>query len=217
MLLFRLEYKRSVNTQKVIARRDMPHIRFSFTPMWNFWNLLHIDIAPVRRTLSGNLHPEHWTMIFASINIHVYWYWVSLWNEITGSDEHLNFSRHNGEVCKNTSRKVGVLMRLRNMLTLSAKLKIFISFIMPQITYCHTVWHFCRASDSRKMKRAQERALRAVYCDTRSSYDELSRKAKLTTLGCRRLQDIAIISYKAKYNICPPYKKDIFILISWSW
>ena len=30
-------------------------------------------------------------------------------------DEHLNFSRHIGEVCKNASRKVGVLMRLRNM------------------------------------------------------------------------------------------------------
>ena len=116
-------------------------------------------------------------------------------------DEHLNFSRHIGEVCKNTSRKVGVFMRLRNMLTLSAKLKIFISFIMPQITYCHTVCHFCRASDSRKMERVQERALRAVYCDTRSSYDELLRKAKLTTLGCRRLQDIAIIMYKAKYNM----------------
>ena len=102
-------------------------------------------------------------------------------------DEHLNFSRHIGEVCKNASRKAGVLMRLRNLLTTSAKLKIFISFIMPQITYCHTMWHFCRASDStigRKMERVQERALRAVYCDTRSSYDELLRKAKLTTLGC---------------------------------
>ena len=51
-------------------------------------------------------------------------------------DEHLNFSRHIGEVCKNASRKVGVLMRLRNMLTTSAKLKIFISLTMPQI---HTV------------------------------------------------------------------------------
>ena len=56
------------------------------------------------------------------------------------------------------------------------------------------------------MERVQERALRAVYCDTRSSYDKLLRKAKLTTLGCRRFQDIAIIMYKAKYNICPPYK-----------
>ena len=58
------------------------------------------------------------------------------------TDENLNFSRHIGEVCKKASRKVGVLMSLRNMLTTSAKLNIFISFIMPQITYCHTGWHF---------------------------------------------------------------------------
>ena len=64
-----------------------------------------------------------------------------------------------------------------------------------------TVWHFCRVSDSRKMERVQEWALSAVYCDTRSSCDELLRKAKLTTLGCRRSQDIAIIMYKAKYNM----------------
>ena len=81
---------------------------------------------------------------------------------------------------------------------------------MPQSTCCHTVWHFCRASDSRKMERVQERALRTVYCDTRSSYDELLGKGKLTTLGCRRLQDIAIIMYKVKYNICPSYIKHIF-------
>ena len=41
-------------------------------------------------------------------------------------DEHLNFSSHIGEVCENASRKVGVLIRLRNMLTTSAKLKILI-------------------------------------------------------------------------------------------
>ena len=41
-------------------------------------------------------------------------------------------------------------------------------------------------------------ALRAIYCGT--------------TLCCCRLQDIAIIMYKAKYNICPPYIKDIFKL-----
>ena len=84
-------------------------------------------------------------------------------------------------------------MRVRNMLTTSAKLKIFIPFILPQITYCHTAWHFCWASDSRKMEHVQERALRAVYCDTRSSHEDLLRKAKLPTLVCRRLQDIAII------------------------
>ena len=61
MLLFRLEYKtnvkcHNVNTQNLkFDRRDRLHILASH---WceAFENLLHTDIAPVRRTLSRILH-----------------------------------------------------------------------------------------------------------------------------------------------------------------
>ena len=61
---FHLEYKTSVichnvNTQKVkIARRDRPHILAS-NRCETFENLLHIDIAPLRSTLSGILHSKN--------------------------------------------------------------------------------------------------------------------------------------------------------------
>ena len=64
ILLFRLEYKTSVvchnvYTQKVkIARRDRPHILAS-NRCETFENLLHIDIASLRRTLSGTLHSKN--------------------------------------------------------------------------------------------------------------------------------------------------------------
>ena len=62
------------------------------------------------------------------------------------------------------SKKVGVLVRLRNMIPREAKLQSYKSAILPFITltYCHIVWHFCKASDARKLERVQERALRAV-------------------------------------------------------
>ena len=72
ILLFRLEYKTSVichnvNTQKVkIARRDRPHILAS-NRCETFENLLHIDIVPLRSTLSGILHSKNRTMIFIGI------------------------------------------------------------------------------------------------------------------------------------------------------
>ena len=34
--------------------------------------------------------------------------------------------------------------------------------ILPHVTHCSTAWHFCRASDKRKLKRLQERAIRMV-------------------------------------------------------
>ena len=61
---FHLEYKTSVichnvNTQKVkIARRDRPNILAS-NRCETFENLLHIDIAPLRSTLSGILHSKN--------------------------------------------------------------------------------------------------------------------------------------------------------------
>ena len=61
ILFFRLEYKTSVichnvNTQNLkFARR--PHIVAS-RRCESFENLLHIHIAPVRRTLSGILHSK---------------------------------------------------------------------------------------------------------------------------------------------------------------
>ena len=64
MLFFRLEYKTSVichnvNIQNVkIERRDRPHVLASH-PCETFENLLLIEIAPVRRTLSGILHSKN--------------------------------------------------------------------------------------------------------------------------------------------------------------
>ena len=105
-------------------------------------------------------------------------------------------------------------MRLRNRIPKTAKLHIVKFAIIPHLTYCQTVWHFCRASDTRKLERIQERALRSVYCDNVSSYEELLRRASLPTLYTRRLQDIAIMMFKAKNGLAPPYITDLFVVSS---
>ena len=89
-------------------------------------------------------------------------------------------------------------------------LMLFKTAILSHLTYCHLVWHFCRASDSRKIERMQERGLRAVFRNN-VSYPELLKRAELPSLQNRRLQDICVLMYKAKNNLCPPYISDIFI------
>ena len=56
-------------------------------------------------------------------------------------DEHLKFTSHLDELSKRISGKTGVLMRLQNLIPTLAKLRIYKSFILPQLTYCQTVWH----------------------------------------------------------------------------
>ena len=124
---------------------------------------------------------------------------------------HLKFTNHLDELSKGISRKIGALMRPKNLIPTLAKLRIYKSFVLRQLTHCQTVWHFCRTSDSRKIERLQERALRSVYCDKSSAYHELLVRAKLPSLLNRRLHEIAIILYKVKRNLCPRYISHVLI------
>ena len=123
----------------------------------------------------------------------------------------LNFNLHISNVCKKASQRIGVIMRLRNLIPTEAKLHLFKAAILPHLTYCHLVWHFCRASDTRRLERVQERGLRAVFKDKQSSYQQLLVKAKLPSLYNRRLQDICILMYKVKHNLCPRTICDMFL------
>ena len=69
-------------------------------------------------------------------------------------DDELSFSNHVSDICKKASQNVGVLARLR---------------IIPNVSYCRTVWHFCKASDRRKLERVQERALRIIRLTPRQT------------------------------------------------
>ena len=122
----------------------------------------------------------------------------------------LNFNLHISNVCKKASQRIGVIMRLRNLIPTEAKLHLFKAAILPHLTYCHLVWHFCRASDTRRLERKQERGLRAVFKDKQSSYQQLLVKAKLQSLYNRRLQDICIVRYNIS-NLYPRTICDMFL------
>ena len=91
-------------------------------------------------------------------------------------------------------------MRLRNLIPTMVKLVLLKSAVLPYLTYSHLVWHFCRASDTCRLERIQERGLRAVYKNTNSSYHQLLNRANLPTLLNRRLQDICVLMYKVKHT-----------------
>ena len=124
-------------------------------------------------------------------------------------DSDLNFSKHIAQVCRKASQQIGVLSRLKNLVPVPAKLTLFKSAILPHLTYCQKVWHFARASDKRKLERIQERALRVIYLDKISSYEDLLKRANLDTLNERRLKDILFLMYKVKHQMVPGYYENI--------
>ena len=99
-------------------------------------------------------------------------------------------------------------MRLRNLIPTEAKLHLFKAAVLPHLTYWNLVqWH----SDTRRLERVQERGLNAVFKDKQSTYQQLLVKAKLPSLYNRRLQDIFILMYQVKHNLCPRTICDMFL------
>ena len=103
---------------------------------------------------------------------------------------------------------MGVISRFRNIMPSNAKLTIYKSAILSHLTYCSTVWYFCKVADKRKIERLQEKALRVVYCDKSTPFAQLLIKANLPSLQNRRLQGIAILMYKVKSGSAAHYIKE---------
>ena len=105
-------------------------------------------------------------------------------------------------------------MRLRNLIPTQTKLLLY------KLGSCSPVFNllssymaliFCCASDSRQLEHIQERAVRAIILhDKHSSYGQVLSTAGLSTLHNQRLQDIAILMYKVKNNMCPTYISTLF-------
>ena len=103
-----------------------------------------------------------------------------------------------------------MLARLRNLISCETKLHLYLTAILPNLTYCHTVWHFCKVSDRRKLERVQERALRVIFNSKTDTCDVLLSRAELPYLYNRQLQDIVILMFKVKNGLAPDYIMELF-------
>ena len=99
------------------------------------------------------------------------------------------------------ARLVGVLARLRNLISCETKLHLYLTAIIPNLTYCHTVWYFCKASDRRKFEKSTRTRAKNHLNSKTDTYDALLSRAKLPSLHNRRLQDIAILMFKVKNGL----------------
>ena len=91
------------------------------------------------------------------------------------------------------------------------KLKLIMkAFIESQFGYCPLIWMFHSRKLNNKINKLQERALRIVYKDTHSSFEELLRRDNSFTLHQKNLQKLATEMYKINNNLAPSLMDDIF-------
>ena len=74
-------------------------------------------------------------------------------------------------------------------------------FIESQFKYCPLVWMFLQRLINDKINKLYERALRIVYNDTVTSFENLLIKDKSFTIHHQNIQLLAIEIYKAIHNL----------------
>ena len=85
------------------------------------------------------------------------------------------------------------------------------TFIESQFSYCSLVWMFLDRTMNSKINRLHERALRIVYNDSISTFEELLSKDKSFTIHQRNIQTLAIEMFKTMRNEGPAFMKEIFV------
>ena len=66
---------------------------------------------------------------------------------------------------------------------------------------------------NRKINQIHERALRLVYQDYSSTFEELLKKDNSLTFHHRNIHQVALEMFKVKHDLSPPFMKEIFCYV----
>ena len=78
---------------------------------------------------------------------------------------------------------------------------LFKDFVESQFKYCQIVWMFQSRRTNSKINRLHERALRIVYDDDISTFDQLLAMGKSFCIHHQNIQRLLIEIYKALHDI----------------
>ena len=127
-------------------------------------------------------------------------------------DNKLTFDEHVSNICTKATQKLHALSRAGNFMTMKQRKTVMNSFILSQFGYCPLVWMFHSRKLNHRINRIHKRALRIVYNDNESSFNELLNKDESFTIHERNIQTLAIELYKVAYGIAPKIMNLVFPL-----
>ena len=111
------------------------------------------------------------------------------------TDSELSFDQHVSFVCSKASKKLHALGRIATFMSFEKCRTLMKAFIESQFNYCPLIWMFHSRIMNNKINRIHERALRLVYSDHVSSFDELLKKDRSFAIHHRNIQSLAIELY----------------------
>ena len=125
-------------------------------------------------------------------------------------DNKLKFDKHISEMCTKASRQINALKRVSKYLDENCRIMIYKTFMSSTFNYCPVSWMFCGKTNLNKLEKLQEKALRFVFRDTTSSYENLLTRGYFLPLSQYRIRCLAIEVYKCFNGLNPDYLNNLF-------
>ena len=116
-------------------------------------------------------------------------------------DNHLKFDKHISLLCAKANRKLSDLARISYYLTFHQKRTLIKAFFESYFRFCSLTWMFHSRKSNNKINLLHERALRMIYNDQISSFQELLDKDNSFTVHHFNIQSLAIEMFKVINNI----------------
>ena len=119
-------------------------------------------------------------------------------------DSNLSWSEHLHHVHISVSRGIGVLYRLKNLISQKSLTILYNALVLPYITYCNIVWGNCGSTKTNSILILQKRALRLITnSHYRSHSDPLFSQLKTLKIHDIHTFQTAIFMYKYSRNQLP--------------
>ena len=125
-------------------------------------------------------------------------------------DSGLAFSEHIKFLCNKASSKLNALSRLCSILPFHKRAMLMQAFFNSQFAYCPLVWMFHSRKINKKINDLHYRALRIVYKDETSTFEELLLKDGSIRIHHRNIHLLATEIFKVEKGVAPPFMSDIF-------
>ena len=120
-------------------------------------------------------------------------------------DEDLNFHTHVEFVCSETAKQINAMSRINNYLDNKSRKFIYNSFIVSNFNYCSTVWMFTNRRNLNRLDKLNKRALRLVYNDKTSPYNDILHKYNCNDVYKMCTISLAVEVFKMRHQTAPPY------------
>ena len=104
---------------------------------------------------------------------------------------------------KKAGQKLNALSRIASCMTFDQRRLILKSFITSDSLYCPIVWMFHSRKLNERINHIHERALKIVYKDFNSSFEELLIEDNSLNIHHRNLQKLVTEIFKVKNSLSP--------------